>query len=68
MKYLYAVGFSLFLLLGMMSPTITHNFGQKFLYNKEIPKEKKKKEYRLNLILWVILTVAVFVFFVFFVD
>ena len=68
MKYLLALGLSLFLLLGMMSPTITHNFGQKFFHDKEPCKEKKKKEYKLNLALWAILTTVLFIVVIFFVE
>jgi len=60
MKYLIASGLSGLLFLGMHSPTMTANFWQKVLHNKEETKDKKKREYKLNNIIWAIGTIIIF--------
>lgn len=68
MKYLGALAISAMLFLGMVSPSMNINFWHKLLYNKEETKEKKKKDFKISIIIWAILTAALFIFVIFFVD
>ena len=65
MKYLIATGLSGLLFLGMHGTTYTSNYWHKVLFNNEDTKEKKKKEFKINTILWAIGTVIIFVVAVF---
>ena len=68
MKYLYGLGFSVILFLGMISPSIEIRFWHKLLYNKEESKEEIKKDYKTSIILWAVLTIALYIFLIFFID
>ena len=68
MKYIIAAILSGALFLGLHSPAITINSWDKVLYNREKPKEKRKREFKIITIIWAILTVAMFVYVAFFVD
>ena len=68
MKYLAASGLSALFYLAINGPSIEVNIWQKLLYNKETPKEKRKKEYKRNIIIWAVFTIVMFVFVVFFID
>jgi len=68
MKYLYGLGFSAIIFLGMIGPSINIRIGQKLLYGKEDTKEEIKKDYRVSIVLWAILTIALYIFLIFFTD
>jgi len=52
----------------MIGPSITINTWQKLLYDKEPTEKEKKKDFRVGIVLWAILTFVVFVITIFFVD
>jgi len=66
-KYLAALLFSVVLLPLLMSRTETILFWRKVIY-KEEPKEYRKKQYKRLLVFWAIVTVAAFIFVIFFLD
>ena len=68
MRYLYALAASVLLFLAMIGPSITINTWQKLLYDKEPTEKEKKKDFRVGIVLWAILTFVVFVITIFFVD
>ena len=68
MKYLLALALSGMLFLGMMTQVFDSHFWGKLLHNKETPKDKKKREYKIVMFIWAILTIVLFVYVIFFVD
>ena len=60
-KLLIALAFSIILLFAFMSWTKTIAFWHKVLFNKDM-KEFEKKGYREDIILWIICTIAIFIF------
>ena len=65
MKYFIAIGISGLLFLGLHGTSFTSNYWHKVLFNYEDTKEKKKKEFKINTILWAIGTIIIFIVAVF---
>jgi hypothetical protein len=63
-----ALGLSAMIFLGMVTPAIDIRFWQKLLYKKEEPKDKIKKDYKIGIVIWAILTIALFIYVAFFVE
>jgi len=68
MKYLLALALSGMIFLGMIGPPITIRFWHKLLYNKEETKEQKKRDYKIGIAIWAVLTISLFIYVAFFVD
>ncbi len=68
MKYIGALVISTMLFLGLIGPSLSIDFWHKLLYNKSTAKAKKKKDFRVVMIIWIALTLALFVFVALFVN
>ena len=66
-KYLVALIISLLILPVLISRIETIMFWRRFT-NQTVPKDYRKKEYKMLLIFWLIFTIAVFIYYIFFVD
>ncbi len=64
----HAVVISAMFLGTMLSPPITLNFWHKMLYDKEDTKEKKIRDLKFGLSVWLFLSVILFVYVIIFVD
>ena len=67
MKYLIALGCSVVLLLGFILREEILLKMRDFLHDED-PKEKRRKDYKVMLIIWSLFTVAIFILFIFFVE
>jgi len=68
MKYLLPSILSGMLFLGINGPSMEVHFWRKVINKKEATKEQKKREFRINTIIWAIGTIVLFVFFILFAD
>ena len=67
MKYIFALGFSAVLLLGIIIGTEVMLIIRGFFHGED-PKERRHKEYQMVLIIWSLVTIAIFIMFIFFID
>jgi len=64
MRYLLALILSGMLFLGINGPSMEVHFWRKVINKKEVTKEQKKKEFKLNRIIWAIGTIIIFAVFI----
>ena len=61
-NFLIVFFLSLMLFLALVTPAIDINFWQKLLYKKEVSPEKKKKDFKICMIIWAIGTLILIIF------
>ena len=67
-NFLIVFVLSLMLFLGLVRPSIDSNFWQKLLYKKEDSPEKKRKDFKMCIILWAIGTLILIIFVAIYAD